>query len=219
MAQASNNNVVNLGSHPLTQARLSPRESADVLAGCRDLALERLSSAMSGMLDKVEDELFTLAENCRDRAAQNLYLDARAKARGKRKLFETSFRQFFVDLFNEKVRGSRAGSHDLSHDQLSLVDDDQLDESIAGDRPHLALEGHGDTELVVQHVEEPVVAPRPGLDRQYEIARVLGGGPHLDDPGLHVSLEGREPERRRCHVDHLHRTGNRSGRRRVHLQR
>ena len=132
MAQAPNNNVVPLSAHPRAQERLSPRESADVLSGCRDLALERISVALSGMLDKVEDELFTLAEKTRDRDAQNLYLDARAKARGKRKLLETSFRQNFVELFNQKVRGNAGRtSQEYSHDQLKLVDDNELEETIA----------------------------------------------------------------------------------------
>ena len=101
MTQATNGNVVPLSNHPRAQARLSARESADVLTGCRDLALERITLALSGMLDKVEDELFTLAEKTSDRGAQNVYLDARAKTRGKRKVMETSFRQYFVELFNK----------------------------------------------------------------------------------------------------------------------
>jgi hypothetical protein len=86
------------------------KESADVLTGCRELALERITVALSGMLDKVEDELFTLAEKSKDRDAQNLYLDARSQTRCKRKLLETSFRQFFIDQFNRKVRGESAAS-------------------------------------------------------------------------------------------------------------
>jgi hypothetical protein len=130
MAQATNGNVVPLSDHPRAQARLSPRESADVLTGCRDLALERITLALSGMLDKVEDELFTLAEKAADRDQQNVYLDARAKTRGKRKLIETSFRQYFVEMFNRKVRGESGSLAVTGGGELALVGEDELEESI-----------------------------------------------------------------------------------------
>src|SRR4051812_44219000 len=104
-AMTSNSNVVPLGDHPRARSRLSAQESSRVLTSCRDLALERITCALAGMLDKVEDELFDLAEQAHDRGAQNLYLDARANARGKRHLIEVSFRQHFVALFDRKVRG------------------------------------------------------------------------------------------------------------------
>jgi hypothetical protein len=131
MSQATSGNVVPLSQHPKAQARLSPRESADVLTGCRDLALERITVALSGMLDKVEDELFELAEKTTDRASQNVFLDARAKARGKRKVIETSFRQYFVEMFNRKVRGEPASIAVMGGGELALVGEDELEESLA----------------------------------------------------------------------------------------
>ena len=165
MGQAPNGNVVPLTSHPRTQARLSPRESVDVLTGCRDLALERMSTALTGMLDKVEDELFALAEKSRDREAQNLYLDARAKARGKRKLLEVSFRQHFVDLFNEKVRGDAGrAAEELTHDQLSLVDDDQLEESIALEEMTRKMKSACEGELYALSQRMGFLLERPDLE-------------------------------------------------------
>ena len=105
---ASNGNVVPLGDHPRARGRLSTQESGRVLTSCRDLALERIAVALTGMLDKAEDELFELAEKARDREVQNLYLDARANARGKRHLIEVAFRQHFVAIFDRKVRGETA---------------------------------------------------------------------------------------------------------------
>ena len=125
---ASNGNVVPLANHPRT--KLSPRESADVLTGCRDLALDRISAALSGMLDKVEGDLFTLAEKAKDPKEQQVFLEARANSRAKRKLFETSFRQYFVELFNQKVRGERAVIGPQSG-ELSLVAEEELEEALA----------------------------------------------------------------------------------------
>jgi len=165
MAQAANGKVVPLSAHPRASERLSARESADLLTGCRDLALERISAALSGMLDKVEDELFTLAEKSKDRDAQNLYLDARSKARGKRNVLETSFRQYFVDLFNRKVRGdSPAAALDLSAGELSLVGDDELEESIALEEMSRKMKSACEGELYALGQRMGFLLERPELE-------------------------------------------------------
>ena len=96
MGSSPNGNVVALGDHPRAKARLSPQESATVLRGCRDLALDRLAAALASMLDRVEEELFTLAEGTRDTESQNVYLDARSQARARRPLIESAFRKHFA---------------------------------------------------------------------------------------------------------------------------
>ncbi|MGH9579199.1 MAG: DUF1631 family protein, partial [Terriglobales bacterium] len=105
MANAANGKVLAMGDHPRAKSRLSPQETAGVLKDCREIALERIARSLSGMLDRVEDDLFELAEKSVDRDAQNLYLDARAQAREKRPVIETAFRRHFIDFFNRKVRG------------------------------------------------------------------------------------------------------------------
>jgi hypothetical protein len=132
MANATNGKVVSLGDHPRARSRLTPQESAGVLKDCRELALQRIVGSLSGMLDHVEDDLFEMAEKSRDRDAQNVYLDARAKARENRPVIEATFRSHFVEFFNRKVRGdvtetppSAPGS------ELSLLADEDLEGSIA----------------------------------------------------------------------------------------
>jgi len=132
MAQSPLGNVVALGDHPRAKARLSPKESADMLAGCRELALTRMARALSGMLDRVEDDLFELADKALDRESQNMYLDARAQARDHRAAIEGTFRSHFVDFFNRKVRGdaSPVAAREPSA-ELSLVGDEDLEERLA----------------------------------------------------------------------------------------
>jgi hypothetical protein len=130
MAQPASGNVVPLGDHPRAKSRLTPRESADVLTGCRDLALDRMARSLSGMLDRLEDDLFELAEKAPDREAQNTYLDARTKAREKRPAMEAAFRSHFVEFFNRKVGGAPAATADKPA-ELALVGDEDLEESIA----------------------------------------------------------------------------------------
>jgi hypothetical protein len=132
MAQSANGNVVPLGEHPRARPRLTPRESADVLADCRQLALDRMVRSLAGMLDRVEDDLFELAEKSVDREAQNTYLDARAKAREKRPTIEAAFRRHFVEFFDRKVRGEApAKPAEPAPGELALVEPEQLEESIA----------------------------------------------------------------------------------------
>ena len=103
-----------------------------MLTGCRELALKRMASALSGMLDRVEDDLFELADKAIDRESQNMYLDARAQARDNRARIEETFGKHFVDFFNRSVRGepqpvaaAEAGA------EMALVGDEDLEERLA----------------------------------------------------------------------------------------
>ena len=103
-----------------------------MLAGCRELALNRMAAALSGMLDRVEDDLFELADKALDRESQNMYLDARAQARENRAAIEGTFGRHFVDFFNSKVRGdaTAADARDPGS-ELALVGDEDLEERLA----------------------------------------------------------------------------------------
>jgi len=111
--------------------RLSPNTTT-VINDCRDLALGRICDVVSKAFDRIEDELFEMAEKSADRDLQNLYLDARAQAREKRTSIELAFRQNFLGGFDGKVRGEPARKTVASPlEGLSLVDDAALEESIA----------------------------------------------------------------------------------------
>ena len=110
MSQSPGNNVVPFTPAARDRQRLTPRESASVLRGCRELALDRMGRALSGMLDRVEDELLELAAAAPDRSERDAYLDAGSEARDKRSLIESTFRQHFLECFNRKVRGEEAGA-------------------------------------------------------------------------------------------------------------
>jgi len=146
MAQSASGNVIPLGDHPRARARLSPKESADVLTGCRELAMERMARALSGMLDRVEDDLFDLADKAMDREAQNAYLEARSQAREKRVAIEGTFRSHFVAFFNQRMKGeSVASAPEGAESELSLLGDEDLEERLAvremAKKLHYACEG------------------------------------------------------------------------------
>lgn len=163
MGQASNGNVVPLAGHPRARARLSPHESATVLSGCRDLALDRLTRAMSGMLDRVDEELLALADNAPDRNARNVFLDARAQARGKRYAMEATFRQHFAEFFNRKVRGeSSLDAAGLG--ELKLVAHEDLEETLAVGEMSRKLKASCEGELFALRARMGFLMERPDMD-------------------------------------------------------
>ncbi len=115
MSRSSSGNVVPFTPAARERQRLTPRESASVLRGCRELALDRMARALSGMLDRVEDELVELAAAAPDRDERDAYLDAGSEARDKRSLIESTFRQHFLECFNRKVRGEDAEGQANAH--------------------------------------------------------------------------------------------------------
>jgi uncharacterized protein DUF1631 len=156
-------NVVPLGSHPRAKSRLTPQESASVLKGCRELALDRMAQVLSGMLDRVEDELFELADKAPERDAQNLYLDARTQARANRAAMEAAFRQHFVECFNLKVLGEPPPSAEPEA-ELALVDEEELERRLAMEEMSRQLGAKCEKELFALSQRMGFLLERPDLE-------------------------------------------------------
>lgn len=128
-------NVISLSTASGARRRGVKPESVGVLNDCRDIALKRITEVLAGTFDKIEDELFEMAEKSDDRESQNMYLDARAQAREKRGDIESSFRRQFLSFFEKKVIGSdetvKKPAVDYGAMELSLVDDTALEENLA----------------------------------------------------------------------------------------
>lgn len=140
MVTPSIGNVISIGGGRATapfgaRHRTVKPESVGVLNDCRDIALKRIVELLASTFDKIEDELFDMAEKAGDRDAQNLYLDARAQSREKRNAIEVSFKKQFLSFFEKKVSGEddlgRAASVDYGSMELSLVEDNDLEQKIA----------------------------------------------------------------------------------------
>lgn len=130
MKDTSNHNVVVLSEFERVRRGLSPAEGG-LLNDCRDLASNRLSKALAAMLDKANDEFFDLAEKAPYRDMQNLYFEAMAQARDRRQLIETSFSRQFVTGFHRAAKGERSNAGASSALELSLVEPDDLEETLA----------------------------------------------------------------------------------------
>ena len=159
------NNVVPLVGHSRARLKLSPQESATELKGCRELALSRMAGALSGMLDRVEDELFDLAEKSVDRDAQNVFLDARSQARANRDAIESTFRQHFVELFNRKVSGEpSAASQPAEGAELSLLAHEDLEGNLAVNAMSSRLKTACEGELFALSQRMGFLLERPELE-------------------------------------------------------
>ena len=126
-------------------------ESVSVINDCRDIALKRIVEVLSKTFDTIEDELFEMAEKSVDRAAQNLYLDARAQAREKRGAIETAFKKQFLNFFEKKMSGNdeakKSPAASFNALELSLVEDDDLEEKLAVEAISKRLTNNCDDEL------------------------------------------------------------------------
>jgi hypothetical protein len=165
MAKAPSGNVVALDGVLRGRQRLSRHESADMVAGCRELALQRMARALSGMLDRVEDDLFELAERALDRDSQNMYLEARAQARDKRKAIEAAFGRHFGACFDSKVRGDGARAPAApAEGELALVKEEDLEQALAMRAMSSKLKASCEGELMALSQRMGFLLERPGLE-------------------------------------------------------
>lgn len=131
MNDAAQKNIVMMGQ--FDRPRAVPGTSMSVLNDCRDMAASRLGKALSQMMDKAVDDLFELSEQTTHYEMRNLYMEAMTVARERRGLIEAGFRQAFIQDFNQEARSDKRASQslDINVSELSLVEPDDLEESLA----------------------------------------------------------------------------------------
>ena len=129
------NNVVAMNHFGRPGAVLNQATVA-ILNDCRDMAGERLLTALSAMMGVAVHEFFELAEKSLSFEVRNIYMDALGLARDKRSVIEPGFKSQFMHAFNKEARGEKntpAAQHATSVSELefSLVEPDELEESLA----------------------------------------------------------------------------------------
>lgn len=104
-----------------------------IYARFRQLADSRLIVLLRHMLDQVDDALFDRAEKADSNEAQSAYFDAMREARLKRREIEQRFERAmkaFHETPEDRIQ-STAGSRTSETAELSLLDHDELEESLA----------------------------------------------------------------------------------------
>lgn len=127
--------IINLKPHQ--EARDSTREDiGELLAACRSISLKRLGATLGTLFERADDALFDYGEKADTNAQQMEYFDSMRELRRKRAVAERLFQQEIAKGFSgfskrRPASGEGEADEDMDEDQLSLVDDEELEETLA----------------------------------------------------------------------------------------
>jgi len=101
----------------------------------RRTAKHHLKKRLPEFFSQVDDSLFALADKAENNQLQNLYFDAMRETRLKKDAMNSAYRSQLDRLFNESL-GTAGAQHGKPEeleplDQVGLVGDEQLEESLA----------------------------------------------------------------------------------------
>jgi hypothetical protein len=118
--------------HPISPVGRLPVALTQV----RDKAAAQLKQALQGLFDNADDSLFEMADRAISNAEQNAFFEAMRDLRLKRKNIERGFLQRIFEAFatlNQYEIGKPVQLDSVAYDSLSLVQNDDLEESVALD--------------------------------------------------------------------------------------
>ncbi len=106
-----------------------------LVVATRRTAKHHLKKRLPAFFSQVDDSLFALADKAENNQLQNLYFDAMREVRLKKDAMTSAYRSRLDALFNESLGGSAAQPDTPEElgplDQVGLVGDEQLEESLA----------------------------------------------------------------------------------------
>jgi len=107
----------------------------DLLKLVRGISQKRINGLVSTLFENVDDALFDLAERAGSNAIQTEYFDGMREVRKKRQLVERMFQEQAAKNFGEfaegKLKPVKPEASPMANAGLSLVDDTELEESLA----------------------------------------------------------------------------------------
>jgi hypothetical protein len=128
------NKIVDLQQRQVNQFGAGDR-MGELLKSVRGTALKRVQGLVSTLFENIDDALFDLAEKAENNAAQTQYFDGMRNVRIKRQLVERMFQDQLSKTFNDfaagKLQPTRADGAIHQGGDLSLVEDTELEESLA----------------------------------------------------------------------------------------
>src|SRR5215471_3389308 len=145
-------NVIPLREADYPDPSQHAQQFEQLLEKCRNLAHARLSQSLAGMLHNAGDTLRELSKATQDRGTQKLYMEAQAKLLSQRKLIEERFRCHYLTEFDHRAGQARKTKPSFSDytdgsPTLSLVDEDDLNESLKVNEMAGKLRGYCEEEL------------------------------------------------------------------------
>lgn len=131
-------NVVPLTKATAEQSPTSPVGRLPVaLIQVRDKAAQQLKQNLQSLFDNADDTLFEMADRANSNAEQNAFFEAMRDLRLKRKNIERGFLQkvfeSFANLNQYEIGKPQPALDAVSFDSLSLVQNDELEETVALD--------------------------------------------------------------------------------------
>ncbi|GAB1259448.1 DUF1631 domain-containing protein [Aurantivibrio plasticivorans] len=90
--------------------------------------------ALRALFDNADDALFSLADKATNNNDQNMYFESMREVRIQRRTVESKFMEDMEESFADLVREERANTQETSSDNLSLVQDDELEAMVAVDK-------------------------------------------------------------------------------------
>lgn len=141
MQNSRKNNVVELSQYGHARGGAAPG-GPDLLNECGEIAAVKFATALAKALDKAADELLEVLDQLPPSQGRRVYEEAMIFARRKQEAVATEFRRSFYQRFKRQCRrdgGQHCNSASHEVDQLSLVETDQLEGSLAASTIENAL--------------------------------------------------------------------------------
>src|SRR4051812_9460018 len=126
--------IVDLQQRQASHANAGDR-MGELLKSVRGTAQKRVQGLVATLFENIDDALFDLAEKAENNALQTRYFDGMREVRKKRQLVERMFQEQLSKIFNDfaagKLQPARAEGGGSQSGDLSLVEDTELEESLA----------------------------------------------------------------------------------------
>lgn len=128
-ANDNNPKVVDLNQRSV--AATLGEKPAEALAQVRAHALKRLTGLATTLFENADDALFDLASKADNNAIQAQYFDGMREVRKKRQPIESRFQEQLTRQFVDFLAGRGIAAKPESSNELSLVEETELEESLA----------------------------------------------------------------------------------------
>jgi hypothetical protein len=151
---AGQDNIITFGSAVPRRNKITlDVDGRQIAAECRKLIVQTLPKLMGGLFENLDDALYEMANKSDSNTLQNIYFDSMRELRKQRVSIDRVFIQEFLRVYDRywetgEVKVTQQSLEDLSkNSELALVDDEELEDSLAITNMVSKAENHLSREL------------------------------------------------------------------------